>query len=76
MDVDGKQDEEILNFGDQVKVFADWHPDGEHIVFLSESTGDGNKDHFRLGVYHWPTQSLRWLIDDPNRVDREPVGHP
>jgi dipeptidyl aminopeptidase/acylaminoacyl peptidase len=68
VDVDGHSDKEILNFGDQVKVFADWHPDGEHIVFLSESTGDGRKDHFSLGVYHWPTGSLRWLIDDPNRL--------
>ncbi len=68
VDVDGRQDEEILNFGDQVKVFADWHPDGEHIVFLSESSGDGNMDFFRLGVYHWLTRGLRWLIDDPNRV--------
>jgi dipeptidyl aminopeptidase/acylaminoacyl peptidase len=67
-DVNGSEDKEILNFGDQVKVFANWHPDGEHIVFLSESTGDGNKDHFSLGVYHWPTQSLHWLIDDPRRV--------
>jgi dipeptidyl aminopeptidase/acylaminoacyl peptidase len=68
VDVEGKDDREILNFGEQVKVFADWHPDGEHIVFLSESTGDGVKDHFSLGVYHWPTNELRWLIDDPNRM--------
>jgi dipeptidyl aminopeptidase/acylaminoacyl peptidase len=68
VDVNGTGDKEILNFGDQVKVFADWHPDGEHIVFLSESTGQGPQDHFSLGVYHWPTQSLRWLIDDPARV--------
>ncbi|MFZ0533292.1 MAG: hypothetical protein WAM09_08935, partial [Anaerolineales bacterium] len=68
VDVNGSEDKEILNFGDQVKVFADWHPDGEHIVFLSESTGKGPQDHFSLGVYHWPTQSLRWLIDDPKRV--------
>ncbi len=68
VDVEGREDKEILNFGDQVKVFADWHPDGEHIVFLSESTGKGPQDHFSLGVYHWPSQSLRWLIDEPNRV--------
>jgi len=68
VDVDGKVDAEILNFGAQVKVFADWHPDSEHIVFMSESTGKGPQDHFSLGVYHWPTQGLRWLIDDPNRV--------
>jgi dipeptidyl aminopeptidase/acylaminoacyl peptidase len=68
VDVNGKQDLEILNFGEDVKVFADWHPDGEHIVFLSESTGKGMKDHFSLGVYHWPTHGLRWLIDDPSRL--------
>jgi dipeptidyl aminopeptidase/acylaminoacyl peptidase len=68
VDVDGHQDVEILNFGDEFKIFADWHPDGEHIVFLSESTGKGPQDHLSLGVYHWPTQSLRWLIDDPSRV--------
>jgi dipeptidyl aminopeptidase/acylaminoacyl peptidase len=72
VDVDGNEDMEILNFGDQVKVFADWHPDGEHIVFMSESSGEGPQDHFSLGVYHWPTQSLRWLIDDPARsIERE-----
>lgn len=68
VDVDGKEDREILNFGAQVKVFADWHPDGEHIVFLSESTGDCSQDHFSLGVYHWPSGSLRWLIDDSERT--------
>jgi len=68
VDVDGRQDKEILNFGEQVKVFADWHPDSEHVVFLSESTGNGPQDHFSLGLYHWPSGSLRWLIDDPKRV--------
>jgi dipeptidyl aminopeptidase/acylaminoacyl peptidase len=68
VDVDGRQDIEILNFGEDVKVFADWHPDGEHIVFLSESAGKGRKDYLCLGVYHWPTQGLRWLIDDPSRT--------
>ena len=68
VDVDGKQDKEILNFGEEVKISAEWHPDGENIVFLSESTGDAPQDHFSLGVYHWPTQQLRWLIDDPRRA--------
>jgi dipeptidyl aminopeptidase/acylaminoacyl peptidase len=68
VDVDGRQDVEILNFGEDVKVFADWHPDGEHIVFLSESTGKGSKDYLCLGVYHWPTHDLRWLIDDHSRA--------
>ncbi len=67
VDLDGKEDREILNFGEQVKVFADWHPDNEHIVFLSESTGKGPQDYYSLGVYHWPSGSLRWLIDNPDR---------
>jgi dipeptidyl aminopeptidase/acylaminoacyl peptidase len=67
VDVEGNEDREILNFGDQMKVFANWHPDGENIVFLSESTGQGKQEYFSLGVYHWPTKSLRWLIDDPGR---------
>ncbi len=68
VDTDGQHDREILNFGAQVKVFARWHPDNEHIVFLSESTGNGLQDHISLGVYHWPSQDLRWLIDDPGRM--------
>ncbi len=68
VDVGGKQTCEILNFGDSVKVFAHWHPDSENIVFLSESTGRGRQDHISLGVYHWPSQQIRWLIDDPGRA--------
>ena len=37
-------------------------------MFISESTGDGSQDHYSLGVYHWPSQSIRWLIDNPRRV--------
>lgn len=36
LDVEGKEDREILNFGDKVKVFARWLPDGENIIFTSE----------------------------------------
>ena len=71
VDVDGEHDREILNFGDRVKVFARWFPDGEHILVLSESTGGGSQDrpqgYQSLGVYHWPSEELRWLVDDPGR---------
>jgi dipeptidyl aminopeptidase/acylaminoacyl peptidase len=75
VDVQGRNDQEILNFGDRCKVFARWFPDGEHILVLSESTGgrlhespQGRpQDHQSLGIYHWPTGELRWLIDDPQR---------
>ncbi len=68
VDQAGEEEQEILNFGSQFKVFAHWHPDSEHVVFLTESTGKGPQDHFSLGVYHWPSRKLRWLIDDPERM--------
>lgn len=67
VDIDGKKDREILNFGDQVKTFARWFPDGENILALSESTGGNSQDHMSLGVYHWPSGAMRWLIDDARR---------
>lgn len=67
IDLSTGEDREILNFGARHKLFARWFPDGEHILVLSESTGNGPQQHASLGVYHWPTESMRWLIDDPAR---------
>jgi dipeptidyl aminopeptidase/acylaminoacyl peptidase len=67
VDEEGKDAQEILNFGDSVKIFAHWHPDSEHVVFMSESTGHGPQEYVSLGVYHWPSKQTRWLIDDPQR---------
>jgi dipeptidyl aminopeptidase/acylaminoacyl peptidase len=71
VDVEGREDREILNFGDEAKVSARWFPDGENILVVSESTGNGVQEHQSLGVYHWPTEDLRWLIDDPDRSIEE-----
>jgi dipeptidyl aminopeptidase/acylaminoacyl peptidase len=68
VDVDGQHDKEILNFGDDIKVHATWFPDGERILVLSESTGAGKQGYQSLGVYHWPSEEMRWLIDDPDRM--------
>ncbi len=70
VDVRGRKDSEILNFGEKVKVFARWLPDSEHILFLSEATRPelaGVQQHISLGVYHWPSGILNWLLDDPQR---------
>jgi dipeptidyl aminopeptidase/acylaminoacyl peptidase len=69
VDIDGNEDCELFNFGDQVKVFARWFPDGENILVISESTDGGPpKDYNRLGVYYYPGGKLRWLVDDPQRT--------
>ncbi|MFZ5916753.1 MAG: prolyl oligopeptidase family serine peptidase [Chloroflexota bacterium] len=67
VDVEGREDREILHFGDPVKVFARWFPDGENILFLTESRDGAPQDHHSLGVYHWPSGQIRWLLDDPTR---------
>jgi dipeptidyl aminopeptidase/acylaminoacyl peptidase len=60
VDIDGRRDREILNFGRGVKTYASWFPDGRRVVFVAE-TGS----HRRLGV--WEDDSVRWLLDDPGR---------
>ena len=70
VDVQGKEDREILNFGDQVKVFARWLPDSQHILVLSEATersASQKQPYNSLGIYHIPSKKMRWLVDDPGR---------
>lgn len=70
VDVHGDEDQEILSFGDPVKVSARWLPDSENILVVSEATEPGlakNRGYKSLGLYHWPSGQMRWLIDDPQR---------
>ncbi len=67
LDVSSGEDREILNFGDNVKVYARWFPDSQTILVISEGTGNGSQQHTSLGMYHWPSDSLHWLVDDPGR---------
>ena len=67
VDVNGDEDRELFNFGDEHKVYARWLPDSERVMVLSESVDGGQQDHQSLGVYHLPSGELRWLIDDPVR---------
>ena len=67
LDVNTGEDREVLNFGESVKVSARWFPDSKNILVISEGTGHGPQNHTSLGIYHWPSASLRWLVDDPER---------
>jgi dipeptidyl aminopeptidase/acylaminoacyl peptidase len=60
VDIEGRSDREILNFGPRVKTYASWFPDGRQILFVVEAGS-----HRRLGV--WEDGSVRWLLDDPRR---------
>lgn len=62
VDIEGKNDREILNFGRERKVEASWFPHGDKVLFLAE--GDRYR---RLGIWELKDNSVRWLIDDPKR---------
>jgi dipeptidyl aminopeptidase/acylaminoacyl peptidase len=62
VDIEGREDGEILNFGAEVKVYASWFPDGERVLVLAET-----ETHRRLGVWELYSGALRWLLDDPAR---------
>ncbi len=71
VDIEEQDDHEILNYGDEVKVYASWFPDGRRVLVLAE-----RETHRRLGVWDLETETVRWLLDDPTRnVEGASVPH-
>jgi dipeptidyl aminopeptidase/acylaminoacyl peptidase len=62
VDIEGRDDREILNFGADVKTSAGWFPDGRRVLVLAETP-----THRRLGIWQLADGSLSWLLDDPQR---------
>ncbi|MCA0452902.1 MAG: prolyl oligopeptidase family serine peptidase [Chloroflexi bacterium] len=61
-DIEGNNDREIFSAGDDKKVYGSWLPDGKRLLIRAET-----ETHFRVGVWSLENESIRWLIDDPNR---------
>ncbi|MCW4027264.1 MAG: hypothetical protein NWE76_07265, partial [Candidatus Bathyarchaeota archaeon] len=67
VDIGGKEDREILNFGPKARISAVWLPHGLKVAFITE-TKDGNPQrHYSLGIYDIAEEETVWLIDDPER---------
>lgn len=62
VNIDGTEDHELFNFGDKVKTFAHWLPDGKRALVLVETP-----THYKLGLWNLGDGSLRWLVDNPSR---------
>jgi dipeptidyl aminopeptidase/acylaminoacyl peptidase len=62
VDIEGKENRELFNFGDKVKTFANWHPDGKYVLVLTETP-----THRKLGLWELGAGAVRWLIDAPSR---------
>jgi dipeptidyl aminopeptidase/acylaminoacyl peptidase len=62
VDIDGREDREIVNAGADRKASASWFPDGRRALVLAET-----ETHQRVGVWDMESNALRWLLDDPSR---------
>jgi len=62
VDIEGRDDHEIVNPGADVKVSGSWCPDGERIVVVADTP-----THKRVGLWHRSDGRLDWLLDDPSR---------
>jgi dipeptidyl aminopeptidase/acylaminoacyl peptidase len=62
VDIEGRHDREIFNFGADVKAYASWFPDSRRVLVRAET-----KTHQRLGVWELDGGEARWLLDDPTR---------
>jgi dipeptidyl aminopeptidase/acylaminoacyl peptidase len=62
VDIEGREDREVLNAGPGAKIFATWLSDGQRALVLAEAT-----THRRVGVWDRVSGALRWVLDDPRR---------
>lgn len=62
VDIDGREDREIISAGPDKKVAASWLPDGRRILVVAEAD-----THRRVGLWSMDDEQVRWLIDDPSR---------
>ena len=67
VDIEGEEDQEILNFGPKARIQAVWLPDGRHVGFITETKNGKVQKYYSLGIYNIETEEIYWLIDDPNR---------
>jgi len=61
VDIEGKTDREILNFGDDVEITASWAPSGQQVLVMADSGS-----HRRVGLWVLATSLIFWLLDDPH----------
>ena len=71
VDVEGRENREILNFGPDAKVYAKWLPNGEEIVFIAQL-----KDGKKVGIWNMKTNQTCWIVADLKRDIEEVLVPP
>ncbi len=67
VDIEGREDREILNFGPKARIQATWLPDGRRVAFITETKNNNVQKYYSLGIYDIEHEEIEWVIDDPNR---------
>jgi len=62
VDIDGQNDRELLNVGDDLKTYASWFP-GEHKLLVLAET----KTYRKVGILDIDQEQIDWIVDDPDR---------
>jgi dipeptidyl aminopeptidase/acylaminoacyl peptidase len=67
VDIEGKEDREILNFGPKARIRPVWLPEGRKVALITETKNGNPQRHYSLGIYDIAEEETVWLIDDPHR---------
>lgn len=67
VDIEGKEDRELLNFGKQARVDGYWLHDSERLVFITDTKTDEMQNYYSVGIYDMQTEEIEWIIDDSSR---------
>jgi len=67
VDIEGKEDREILNFGPKARIQAVWLPDGQRVGFITETRDGKVQKYYSLGICDIETEETYWLIDEAGR---------
>lgn len=69
IDVDGKNDAEILNFGDKAKCNADWHLNGKEVIFTTDHLDGKQLDKNLAGIYNLESKKITWINKKGDEID-------
>lgn len=67
VDIEGKEDRELLNFGKQARVDGYWLHDSERLVFITDTKNDELQNYYSVGIYDIQSEEIEWIIDDSSR---------
>ena len=76
--LDGTDDREVLNFGDEADVSATWTYDGR-VAFLTDSLEGERQERASVGLFDPATEATEWVLqpdEDPRNVESIWSPHP